>query len=375
MTEDISQNTIETWEYEGSERRLNDPKILEDENDFLGGERSNEVFDAFGFLTTALSNGEFLAPSEQRLLWDARLKTEKLIASFRIDELDPSETWSLPRFRETDTLNDIANIVSTSVCCVCRTERAKAPEDRIEAIKDEHCAINEAIMDNLEEIFELTGLNLLHSDGQGLDTVVENENTDGPELFSLDALYSRLIESCKRRLPPREGLIEFFDKIVRYVNPSIAVKVSEDIHHPLKALLVKLFGITDDSHSGTSRHVQIFGRNYRRFSDDVYENPRHVLSNLIREISEMLREGASVKDIRGHVKAKKREFPKMQFNIFLDQIRLFELLREMEFTEAVETKGLTPLFIKRLKIRAVDKIDSDELKSILMRMANSTDAN
>lgn len=158
------------------------------------------------------------------------------------------------------------------------------------------------------------------------------------QLFKFRAM---LLAKCEEKVLKREQLAAFLENLGKAMNHH-GFEFKGVSYAELSRLGLALFGKM--AAFPDNGRVVIFGRDYGRKPDNLYDNPRLLLSHFLEGLIEMVRSSDNSPDkIRDYVGSCMDENPHVNYSQFLSQIQFFSLLDEVIFSEEMGARGTVVL--------------------------------
>ncbi len=103
-----------------------------------------------------------------------------------------------------------------------------------------------------------------------------------------------------------------------------------------------------------SEHQVIFGRTYTSGLRDPLEKPKRIFSGLLEKLANLVEHEASLEEMKSEIDKLKKSYPKLNVDLFIEQIKFFKLLKEAVFLRDMSTKHTISLICRIVRGSALD---------------------
>lgn len=168
----------------------------------------------------------------------------------------------------------------------------------------------------------------------------------------MEGLRARAEKVCEEKLMTREGLATLLNQLKNDLD-RVDAEPETSWHG---SALMGFWDRGNQSFRHSDRQV-IWGRTYSSGSSDPLDKPKRLFLRLFGRLHDALVIGMAPPLERAEwlVDDFKREYPKLDIDMFLEHIKFFELLHEVLFSEYMAVKSDIAVCIRAIRRGAYDK--------------------
>lgn len=168
----------------------------------------------------------------------------------------------------------------------------------------------------------------------------------------MEGLRAKAEKVCEEKLITREGLATLLNQLKNDLN-----RVDAKPETSWSGAAIDGFWDRGNQSFRHSDRQVIWGRTYSSGSSDPFDKPKRLFLRLLGRLHDALVIGMAppLERAKQLVDDFKREYPKLDIDMFLEHIRFFELLREVLFSEYTAIKSDIAVCIRAIRKSSYDE--------------------